>query len=185
MSRDFLPEATLREMAADAWRLWRDGRFRPASVGQGADRALRPEVRGDRILWVDPGTASPALGAYLAAMEGLRRGLNAELFLGLETVEAQLAVFPAGAFYRKHLDRFAQSGERAISAVLYLNAAWRPQDGGALRLHLDEGPVEVLPEMGTLAVFRSDTVWHEVLEAAAPRLSATGWFRRRPTLPVP
>jgi SM-20-related protein len=172
-------------VAADAWRLWRDGRFRPASVGQGGDRALRPDVRGDQLLWIDPEVASPALDAYLAAMEALRRGLNSELFLGLEALEAQLAVFPPGAFYRRHLDRFARSGDRAISAVLYLNAGWRPQDGGALRLHLDEGPVDVVPEMGTLAVFRSDSVWHEVLETAAPRLSATGWFRRRPTLPVP
>ena len=66
-----------------------------------------------------------------------------------------------------------------ISVVLYLNEGWTDADGGQLRLHLAGGPRDVLPELGTFVIFRSDTVPHEVLPAARPRYSLTGWYRRR------
>ena len=64
--------------------------------------------------------------------------------------------------------------------MLYLNGAWRPEDGGALRLFLagDVG-VDVLPEGGTLVVFLAGRFEHEVLPALRTRVSLTGWFSRR------
>lgn len=41
---------------------------------------------------------------------------------------------PTGAFYRRHLDRFRDDDRRMVSAVLYLNEDWQPQDGGQLRM---------------------------------------------------
>jgi SM-20-related protein len=41
----------------------------------------------------------------------------------------------------------------------------------------------VQPEGGTLACFLSADFEHEVLPAARPRLSLTGWFRRRAGIP--
>lgn len=61
-----------------------------------------------------------------------------------------------------------------------LPADWRAADGGALRLHLSDGGTrDVVPQGGALAAFRSECLEHEVLPAARPRLSLTGWFRRR------
>ena len=78
--------------------------------------------------------------------------------------------------------------------VLYLNHQWRPRDGGALRLWTTPAPgrtpspktpsIEVLPEAGTLVVFRSADFWHEVRRARRTRLSLTGWFLRRASNPL-
>jgi len=38
---------------------------------------------------------------------------------------------------------------------------------------------DVLPHLGTLALFLSDRYWHEVLPARRPRFAVTGWFRTR------
>jgi SM-20-related protein len=86
---------------------------------------------------------------------------------------------PAGGFLR-HLDRFRDDDRRTVSAVLYLNEGWQPDDGGQLRMFLD-GDVEhdVQPIAGSLVVFLSGAIPHEVLPAGRERLSLTGWFRRR------
>ena len=65
--------------------------------------------------------------------------------------------------------------------MCYLNAPGWPADaGGALLLHpLTGEPVSVLPEGGTLVVFRSDDLPHEVLPATRQRLSIAGWMRTR------
>jgi len=179
VARGLFEGAVLDGLEAEAGGELADGRLRAAEVGQGADRALRQDVRGDRIRWIDPASATAAERGYLDRMERLRLQLNAELFLGLDSLEAHLSAYLPGTRYRRHLDRFARGGERAISAVLYLNRGWRPEDGGELRLYAEHGEVEVAPEMGTLAVFRSDTMWHEVLPAASLRLGVAAWYRRR------
>jgi SM-20-related protein len=67
-----------------------------------------------------------------------------------------------------------------VSAVFYLNPAWQPEQGGVLRLYLaDQTTRDVPPEAGSLLVFLSADMPHEVLPASRERLSLTGWFRRR------
>ena len=82
-------------------------------------------------------------------------------------------MYPPGAFYRRHLDRFASDDRRALSCVLYLNEAWRAEDGGALRLYLPGRHRDVLPRAGTLVAFLSERFEHEVLPAQRERLSLT------------
>lgn len=115
-------------------------------------------------------------------MESLRIAMNRRLFLGLEDFESHFALYPPGAFYLKHLDRFRDDDRRMVSAVLYLNQAWLPEHGGHLRMYLeDRGDYDVLPTGGCLVVFLSGEIPHEVLPATRDRLSLTGWFRRRAT----
>ena len=63
--------------------------------------------------------------------------------------------------------------------VLPFIVSSNPADGGALRLYLASGELDVWPEAGTLVLFRSADVLHEVLVNRRERLSLTGWFRRR------
>jgi SM-20-related protein len=64
--------------------------------------------------------------------------------------------------------------------VLYLNELWPAEQGGQLRLYLDEErTMEIMPRGGTLVAFLSDRFEHEVLPATRERLSLAGWFRRR------
>ena len=179
VKKDFLPLAAIAALRAEAERLRQDDEFRSAGIGRSGGYALRPDIRGDRIRWLDEQTPTPAQKVYWEAIEELRQELNRELFLSLAMFEAHLAVYPPGAFYQKHLDRFSDADERLISCTLYLNENWRAEAGGQLRLYLPEGSVDVLPEAGTCALFRSDSFFHEVLPATETRFSLTGWFRRR------
>lgn len=179
--QDLLRSDQLEALALEARDGWRAGEFHRAGVGRGA--AERPDVRGDHVAWLDPQALSPAQQAYWDFVDQLRRECNRSLYLGLADFEAHFALYPPGAFYRRHLDRFREEGRRTLSCLLYLNFDWLPQDGGALRLYLEdeedqEVPLDIQPEAGTFVVFRSDSLEHEVLETRRERLSLTGWLRR-------
>jgi SM-20-related protein len=191
----FFPLDHALALAAETQAHWRAGAFRPAGVGRGAGWGTRPEIRSDEVCWLEEEAPSPALQAALTQLSALQAHLNRSLFAGLEEFEVHLARYGRGAFYARHIDQFEDTTRRAISVVLYLNHHWRRQDGGALRLWTTPAPgreppssrtpyLEVLPEAGTLVVFRSADFWHEVRRARRPRLSLTGWFLRRPANPL-
>lgn len=175
----FLPEALTLELAAECRRRAAEGELAPAAVGRGPTQEVREGIRGDHIQWLEPGQAEPC-DRYLAVMESLREALNRGLFLGLEDFESHFALYPPGAFYRRHVDRFRDDDRRTVSAVIYLNQDWEPDQGGQLRMFLaQEVEHDVLPVGGCLVVFLSGELPHEVLPATRDRLSVTGWFRRR------
>ncbi len=177
---DFLPAAAIAAMAAEARQREAAGQFRPAGVGHDAQRVERSAIRGDRIAWLDADDPSPAMQPAAQALARLRLALNAALFLGLFAFEGHYAIYPRGAFYRRHRDRFQDDDARVLSCVLYLNEDWSPEHGGALRIHVEgDGRCDVLPVGGTLVCFLSERFEHEVLPATRERLALTGWFRRR------
>jgi SM-20-related protein len=184
---DFLQAALWRRMAAEAREMYADGDFRQAGVGRNQDFMIRPEIRNDRVRWLDPAAPTPLQSQYLARMERLRQRINCELQLGLFGFESHYAIYPAGSFYRRHLDQFRGAGHRTVSCILYLNDDWRPEEGGALRIYLPlsgqaaaplETHFDLLPEGGSLVVFLSSGFEHEVLPATRERLSISGWFFR-------
>ncbi|MGY2202018.1 2OG-Fe(II) oxygenase [Pseudomonas gingeri] len=175
----FLPAALTVELAAECRKRAAEGELAPAAVGRGPAQQVREGIRGDHIQWLEPGQAEPC-DRYLGMMDSLREALNRGLFLGLEDFESHFALYPPGAFYLKHVDRFRDDDRRMVSAVIYLNDAWLPEEGGQLRMYLDGGVEhDVDPTGGSLVVFLSGEVPHEVLPATRERLSLTGWFRRR------
>ncbi|MDP9688051.1 UNVERIFIED_ORG: SM-20-related protein [Pseudomonas mohnii] len=175
----FLPQDLTRALAAECRKRAAEGELAPAAVGRGPSSEIREGIRGDHIQWIEPGQAE-VCDSYLGLMDSLREALNRGLFLGLEDFESHFAMYPPGAFYLKHVDRFRDDDRRMVSAVVYLNDAWLPEQGGQLRMYLDEGAqYDVVPIGGCLVVFLSGEVPHEVLPASRERLSLTGWFRRR------
>lgn len=160
------------------------GAFHPARVGRGQARALHSEIRQDRVCWFDPLALTVTQQIYWDVLDPLRLALNRLMFLGLFDYEAHFAVFPLGAFYKRHLDQFQASGLRTVSCVLYLTDGWTEADGGALRLFLDDGHRDIFPVAGRLVCFLSGQFYHEVRPALKERLSITGWFRKRSDLPV-
>ena len=184
VQQDFLPAQDTALLRAECDIRWRGGDFRHAGVGRGAELKIRPEVRSDHVHWLDPTLPdTPQQQHYFAVMEGLRQAINRNLYLGLFEFEAFFAVYPPGKFYQKHLDRFRGSEERTFTAVFYLNDNWKKEEGGQLRLYLDEagnGPyVDVLPQAGTLAVFSTEGRWPAVVPATRERMSLTGFCRTR------
>lgn len=185
---NFLESADVAQLAAEARALRAAGELHRAGIGKGNEYSINDDIRGDFIAWIEETQASPAQLAYLARLESLRLHVNYALFLGLFDLEAQIAIYPPGAYYRKHVDQFQQENQRTLSCVLYLNQDWQPEDGGQLRLYLDgereDRYQDIQPTGGTLAVFLSARFWHEVLPAKRDRLSITGWFRKRTDNPL-
>ncbi|MCA9836472.1 MAG: 2OG-Fe(II) oxygenase [Trueperaceae bacterium] len=173
-----LPQDTLTALREEALALWQSGDFRSARVGRSGEN-LKSEIRNDRIHWLDEENLSDVQQRYLDFLNDIKDLLNRELFMGIASFEGHYAVYPEGSFYKAHLDRFQDADERVMSCILYLNKDWQHDFGGQLRLHLDEQMLDVEPEAGTIVLFYSDKVLHEVLPANQERLSLTGWFRRR------
>ncbi|MCJ0972244.1 2OG-Fe(II) oxygenase [Pseudomonas sp. PS1] len=180
LQRRFLTSDLTLDLAAECRRREARGALAPAGIGRGEAVAVREGIRGDQIQWIEPGQSALCDG-YLAQMDALRQALNQALFLGLEEFECHFALYPPGAFYQTHLDRFRDDDSRCVTTVLYLNPDWQPGDGGELRMHFADGTqLDIPPLGGDLVVFLSGDFPHEVRVTHADRLSLTGWFRRRP-----
>lgn len=180
----FLPDALIAQLATECRARESAGQLAAAAIGRGDGLAVREGIRGDRIQWIEPGQ-SEACDLYLNALDVLRRAINRSLYLGLEDFEGHFALYPPGAFYQKHLDRFRDDDRRSVSAVFYLNRDWPVAQGGELRMYLpDERTLDLPPLAGRLVVFLSGDFPHEVLPASHERLSLTGWFRRRADAPL-
>ena len=149
----------------------------PASVGRAGARVRRDDIRADSTCWLDdPRCGEPARN-FLMQLDDMRAMLNRTLFLGLHSVEAHYAAYPAGGGYARHRDRFRDSDARVVSWVTYLNADWGNDDGGALRIWEEDGSTVDLPPVGGSVCFLSE-LEHAVLPAHRERLSIAGWMRR-------
>ncbi|MCB2203447.1 2OG-Fe(II) oxygenase [bacterium] len=179
VAHGLLPESVLLALMEEARQLHDSDRFREARIGTGGSEVQREDIRSDSILWLDAASAPAGRRSYHRMIEQLRLALNSTLFLGLIDFECHYAVYEEGAHYDVHVDRFRASDARMISVVLYLNEGWSTADGGQLRLHFMDKMHDILPELGTFVIFRSDTVPHEVLPSTRARYSLTGWYRRR------
>lgn len=181
-----VPDALPPELAQDLFaqvRMMTPEDFADAGVGRSHAHTLNSFVRRDQIRWIKGDT--DAESNWLAFCARLQRYLNRELFMGLFSFESHFAHYAPGAFYKKHLDAFRpdqteRGARRVLSLVAYLNPGWQSADGGELVIYDEHNPEpvqKVLPLYGTLAIFLSDQVPHEVAAARRDRYSIAGWFR--------
>ena len=159
---------------------WSDGRFSAGEIGRDANDAPRPEIRGDSICWIEPGSPQ-ARHPFFGWMARFREELNTRFDMGLRSQEFHFARYGSGKGYKKHIDQHRGTDYRKISIVLYLNQQWNPMNGGELCLYEPYDPeVEirrVAPMGGRLAVFVSGMMPHAVLPCRETRWSVTGWLR--------
>lgn len=182
---DFMPREITALLAQEAISRLRNQDMISARTGK--KTLLNQSIRGDHIDWVEETDSNIAIQAYFAQMHELQRLFNEQFFMGLQSLETHLAVYPVGTGYQKHLDQFqldhsTQINTRQVSSILYLNDDWSQAYGGELRLYIDASAyLDILPVAGRLVLFLSSQFWHEVLPATRERLSLTGWFRTRET----
>lgn len=175
---DFLSPEEVQDLHTRLLDLKAEAEFKPAGVGSAENFTLNRRVRGDYIHWLESDQASPITLLLLRKMQALRQNLNRQLFLSLKDFEGHFAYYPVGAAYQKHVDQFQNNNHRKMSCICYLNADWRAEEGGALRLYLPgkEETRDILPLAGRMVCFKSDELEHEVLPATRERYSVTGWF---------
>lgn len=150
--------------------------FQKAGIGKKQDLQINEAIRGDYIQWINRATTPAPISHYLSQLQELIYYINKTLYLSLKDYEVHQTIYPVGTFYKRHLDQFKRDDHRKLSAILYLNADWKPGHGGQLRMYLPEGPVDFLPIAGRFICFRSDLIEHEVLPATRERMSITGWI---------
>ncbi|MBT2119269.1 2OG-Fe(II) oxygenase [Dyella sp. LX-66] len=174
---DLLPGEATAALAGECAARHASGELTAARIGR---EKLASTLRGDHTRWFEMDAPTAAQQPYVEALDALRVAFNRSLMLGLVESEAHYAVYPPGARYARHLDQPHQLEARVVSAVYYLNADWRAEDGGALRLYLDDGSHhDVLPQAGRMVLFLSSHFEHEVLPATRERMSIACWMRRR------
>jgi len=171
----FTPEEWGRVTQAFASR-WDNGKFREAGVGPG-EGTRELDVRGDSVFWLQGN--EPELAWWFDKLKSIREQVNQELFLGLVDEETHFASYPAGSFYKRHLDQFRGDDRRVLSFIVYLHEEWREEWGGQLRLYPGSGTVDLFPVPNRAVFFLSGELEHEVLPMLHSRRSLTGWFRRR------
>ena len=179
----FVPPALLGELRQTLSELSSAGRF-----GEGASyssNGVRDDLRS--ALTCKPDIDDDRFYALYERLDELRAWLGPQLSMPLGSgIEATFVVYPAGGYYKRHIDSLAGepgSGRRALSFICYLNTpdSWETSDGGALRVEeCGEEPRELLPEGGSLVLFDSKRVWHEVLPTRRERACLVGWFHHAP-----
>ncbi|MEK6782787.1 MAG: 2OG-Fe(II) oxygenase [Bacteroidota bacterium] len=150
--------------------------FKKAGIGKPQEKQINESIRGDYIQWIDKQKSAEPLIRYLKRLEELLPYFNQSLFLSLKDYEVHMTAYPAGSFYKRHLDQFKYDDHRKLSIICYLNTNWKEADGGQLRMYLAYGTKDIFPTAGRLVCFRSDQIEHEVLPATRERLSLTGWM---------
>lgn len=184
VGENFIPAALCEALHGELLAMAEHEALEDAGIGRGQAHALRRDIRGDAIRWLD--RESRPRRCYLDAMGELQQELNQALYLGLFEYEAHFAHYPPGAFYRRHLDSFRGRANRVVSTVGYLNPEWPADGGGEMVIFAADAPtrelVRISPKAGTFACFLSDSVPHEVLPTRLPRASIAGWFRRNASL---
>ncbi|GAB2990732.1 2OG-Fe(II) oxygenase [Cyclobacterium sediminis] len=181
---NYIPEEFRKELLKEQRELLMHGQFRLAGIGKGESFAIKPEIRSDKVLWMDESLLTPLQEVYWDKMEKLRTAINQRCYLGLKSFEAHFAMYPQGSFYLRHLDQFQSVSYRIVSVVLYLNETWDESDGGELRMYYTrpdgiEDFQDFLPLGGRVVVFLSGEVPHEVLPTNKERISITGWMKDR------
>jgi len=145
-------------------------------------------ARSDVATWLVPGrrpaTDEVFAAEVMPALQKVEQALGS--FMRLQgRSEQQLAWYPVSSSgYRRHTDALAdgdpESEQRKVTAILYLNDAWLPEHGGALRLWLPEAEggtaKDVEPIGGRLLVFLSGCIKHEVLPCTRDRCALTSWI---------
>lgn len=154
------------------------GELQQAGIGRGMEHHVNEGIRRDAIHWLE--RSSPAQGQYVDLMQQLQLELNRQLFLGLFEYESHFALYSAGDFYKKHCDSFRGATNRMVTTVTYLNPDWQADWGGELVLYNEQDTeiiANILPKIGSLVLFMSEQLPHEVKPTRQARASIAGWFR--------
>ena len=153
--------------------------LKPSSIGSKKDQSLNVSIRSDKIYWLDHAHNNEYEHAFLDIMDAFILYLNQSCYAGIKSSEFHFALYEKGSFYRRHLDQFKNNQDRAFSMIMYLNDDWQDGDGGEICIYHADSVQLISPQNGHCVFFKSDELEHEVLLNHKPRMSITGWLKRK------
>ncbi len=178
---DFVSNDLFNRLSVFLFDRLRENEFDKAGIGALSEYQIKSSIRGDYVYWLDS-KRDAELQELFDVIEHIRFMISRLCYLSLSGYEFHLAYYPAGSFYRKHLDQFKGRGNRMITVILYLNENWQPGDGGELKVYKrDADTFLVEPIKNRCIIFRSDALEHEVLLTNKSRYSLTGWLLHQPS----
>lgn len=176
ISDDFLDPGLLKDLKANLERLYADDQFKLAGTGnENIDRS--DLYRSDVIHWLDRKNENEFEIAFFDLMDRFIIYLNESCYTGITGYEFHYTLYPIGSSYKRHLDQFRNNDSRKFSMIMYLNAGWKLEDGGELRVYHENHDQDISPVSGKAVFFRSNELEHEVLVTHKARLSITGWLK--------
>uniref|UniRef100_A0A7S0WU31 Prolyl 4-hydroxylase alpha subunit domain-containing protein n=1 Tax=Pyramimonas obovata TaxID=1411642 RepID=A0A7S0WU31_9CHLO len=82
-----------------------------------------------------------------------------------------------GGCFPLHFDSDRDLDRRQVTAVVYLNEGWEPEDGGQIVMYpFPSAPVAIEPVMDRMVLFSSPNMLHRVLPSRRPRMCFSVWF---------
>jgi SM-20-related protein len=177
---NFLPQDIFYSVSEFFAEKLRENDFQEASVGAGTENKIISEIRGDYTYWLD-NKRDGSISRLFYLVEELISKLNRYCYLSLADYELHLAHYPAGTFYKKHVDQIRDRSNRMITVIIYFNKDWKPGDGGELKMYLKDREEIIAPFENRLVLFKSAEIPHEVLKTNKARLSLTGWLLYQPS----
>ncbi|GAA4199411.1 2OG-Fe(II) oxygenase family protein [Pedobacter jeongneungensis] len=148
-----------------------------AGIGNNAVINQDKLIRSDVIYWLDRKHNNQYENDFFDLMDEFVIYLNRTCYTGITGYEFHYTLYEAGNFYKKHIDQFQNNGSRQYSMVMYLNAGWKTEDGGELRIYHMDDEQNISPDNGKSVFFKSSDLAHEVLLNNIPRMSITGWLK--------
>lgn len=177
LSENFLSNTLALHLKDNLNKLYATGQLRSAGTGNNLIIVQDKLFRSDVIYWLDRKHNDQYENDFFNLVDRFVSYLNSTCFTGITGYEFHYTLYPAGSFYKKHLDQFRNNNSRKYSMILYLNADWKASDGGELCItHLDHHQ-KISPQNGKAVFFKSNEMEHEVLVTNKPRMSITGWLK--------
>jgi SM-20-related protein len=152
--------------------------FSAAAIGNFGSRSDDVTIRKSSISWIESTDNFAGIKELNLIFEQIMLSINRYFFLSMKSYESQVAYYVKNDFYKTHLDQFSQNRHRHVTCSLYLNDC---PTGGELVIYKKGSKVlidkVISPKRGTLVVFFSGHIFHEVKMVESPRFSLSTWFR--------
>lgn len=177
---EFLSEDIYQQLRSFFLTKIEEDEFERAGIGSVLNNQLDTTIRGDFTYWLDK-VRDTSLSSVFEVIEEAKDVLNRFCFLSLSGYEFHLAHYPAGTFYKRHVDQFRERSNRMISMIIYMNEGWQKGDGGELKIFKEEEEIVVDPIARRCVMFKSADVPHEVMKTNVGRYSLTGWLLYQPS----
>ncbi|MBC86033.1 MAG: hypothetical protein CL677_02550 [Bdellovibrionaceae bacterium] len=171
---NFIDDQQVQTLLQKAQTFEEDGEFKLGEIGKGNLKQEVPEIRSDKIRWIEEFSSPYGLLAK-NIFDGLLTVARNELYLPGKRFECHFAKYDKGSQYKLHTDRHLNKPGRLLTCVVYLSEC-TGSSGNLVLFDSEINPIFIRPFPGKLVVFDS-ALEHKVTVSAEDRWSLTGWVR--------